>query len=160
MRWGTTILTIGLLVTLVLASACTTNLGTIKLDFGNSNEAREAMACFNQTYGDPMAYNGPPRFIAPLTSTGLKDSIPLDKVTRFSTGTNNIFFWVIYQNFEKGDDLQISWIFQNKVVTTITKKTGSQTGVAFGEFVRPGRWGPTPLKLKGKAQALRLHSIS
>ena len=58
-------------------------------------------------------------------------------MTRFSTDTTSVFFWVIYQNFRQGDDLHLTWIFQDKVVTTITKKTDSKTGVAFGEFVRP-----------------------
>ena len=137
MEWGTRILTISLLVTLVFVSGCILDFGQNKLDFGNSDEAKEALACFCQTYGDPATYNGPPRLIAPLVSTELKDNIPQDKVTRFSTDTNSIFFWVIYQNFRQGDDLHLSWIFQDKVVTTITKKIDTKTGIAFGEFVRP-----------------------
>ena len=135
--WGTRILAISLLITLVLVSGCILDFGKNNLDFGNSGAAQKALACFCQTYGDPTTYSGPPRLIAPLVSTELRDNIPQDKVTRFSTDTNSIFFWVIYQNFPQGDDLHLSWIFQNKVVTTITKKTGSKTGVAFGEFVRP-----------------------
>ncbi len=135
--WGTRILAVSLLITLVFVSGCILDFGKNNLDFGNSGAAQEALACFCQTYGDPATYNGPPRLIAPLVSTEIRDNIPQDKVTRFSTDTSSIFFWVIYQNFPQGDDLHLSWIFQDKVVTTITRKTGSRTGVAFGEFVRP-----------------------
>jgi len=153
MKWGTRILTISLLITLVLVSGCILDFGKNKLDFGNSDAAQKALACFCQTYGDPATYNGPPRLIAPLVSTELKDNIPQDKVSRFSTETKSIFFWVIYQNFQQGEDLHLSWIFQNKVVTTITKKTDTKTGVAFGEFVRPDAGWPEgihTIKIEGE----------
>jgi hypothetical protein len=137
MKRGTGILTITLLITLVLVSACMMNFGTTKLDFGSSDQAQKALTCFCQTYGDPAAYNGPPRFIAPLVSTELRDNIPVDKVTRFSTDTSSIFFWVIYQNFRQGEDLHLTWQFQGKNVGTITKKTDSRSGIAYAEFVRP-----------------------
>ena len=151
-EWGTRILTISLLIALVLVSGCILDFGKNKLDFGNSADAQKALACFCQTYGDPAAYSGPPRLIAPLVSTELKDNIPQDKVTRFSTDTHSIFFWVIYQNFQQGDDLHLSWIFQNKVVTTMTKKTDSKTGIAFGEFIRPDAGWPVgthAIKIEG-----------
>ena len=159
MRWGTAILTISLLIILVFASGCSTNLGTAKLDFGNSNQSKEALACFSQAYGDPYSYNGPPRFIAPLVSTGVNDTIPIDKVSKFSTSTNSIFFWVIYQNFQQGDDLKMSWVFKNSVVTTVNKKTEGQTGAAFGEFVRPDAgWpeGTHTIKIEGKGTATQV----
>jgi hypothetical protein len=153
MRWRTGILTVILLIAVVLVSGCMLNLGTTKLDFGKSNEAQKALACFCQTYGDPSAYNGPPRFIAPLATTGLKNNIPVDKVTRFSTDTESIFFWVIYQNFEQGEDLHLTWIYQGKGVATITKKTDSKSGIAFGEFIRPDAGWPEgihTMKMEGK----------
>jgi hypothetical protein len=153
MRWGPAILTIILLIAVVLVSGCMLNLGTTKLDFGKSNEAQKALACFCQTYGDPSAYNGPPRFIAPLATTGLKNNIPVDKVTRFSTDTKSIFFWVIYQNFGQGDDLHLTWIYQGNGVATITKKTDSKLGIAFGEFIRPDTGWPEgihTIKIEGK----------
>ena len=142
MGWGTRILTISLLIAFILVSGCAMNFGSNTLDFGNSTEAKQLQASFCQTYGDPANYNGPPRFVAPVTSYGLIDNIPSDKVTKFSTDTDNIYFWVVYQNFPQGEDLNLSWIYQDKVVTTITKKTDRRSGIAYSQFVRPNAGWP------------------
>jgi len=159
MGWGTRILTISLLITVILVSGCAMNFGSNKLDFGNSAEAQQLQTSFCLTYGDPTTYNGPPRFVAPVSSTGIKDNIPSDKVTKFSTDTDNIYFWVVYQNFPEGEDLNLSWIYQDKVVTTITKKTDRQTGLAFSQFVRPNTGWPTgthTIRIEGKQNSTQV----
>jgi hypothetical protein len=153
MGWGTRILTISLLFTIILVSGCATNFGSNTLDFGSSAEAKQLQASFCQTYGDPATYNGPPRFVAAVSSSVIKDNIPSDKVTKFSTDTDNIYFWVVYQNFPQGEDLNLSWIYQDNVVTAITKKTDRRSGIALSQFVRPKNGWPTgthTIRIEGK----------
>ena len=101
-------------------------------------------------------YHGPPRFISPVVSTKVRSNRPVDTVNKFPSVTGRIFFWAIYQNFDPGDDLHLSWISGDTVVTTSTKKTGNRTGITFGEFTRPDTGWPAgfhKIRIEGKTRS-------
>jgi len=136
-----TVLAITIVIGLVFASGCAdVSFGSKKIgDFGTTTEEQAAVNWFIQQYGDPRTNSGPPRFIEPVVTTGLKNNIPIDKVTAFNRNTDKIYFWVFYDNFAQGDVLDLKWIYvtTGKDVISLQKQAGGDFGRAYGEFLKP-----------------------
>ena len=77
----------------------------------------------------------PARFIEPMITSAIdKNNLPTDKVTTFPVTGGSIYFFVIYDNFKKGDPITVSWSYleNGKEVTSIQQQAGGD----FGRFIR------------------------
>jgi hypothetical protein len=145
MRLRATVLTVALLIALVLASGCAdVSFGQNKIgDFGNTKEELAAVDFFIKTHGDPQITSGPPRFLEPVVSTGLINKTPVDSVIRLNKGTDRIYFWVFYDNFQKGDPLTINWVYNGKTAGSVQNVASGKFGRVYGEFIKPDTgWPP------------------
>jgi hypothetical protein len=118
--------------------------GTLKpTDFGSSPEELKALDYYKQVYGEP-GQPGDPRFLEPTLTTALDSrNLPVDSITSLSSDAPNVYFWVFYDRFAKGDPMTITWTYldNNKVVLTETKSAGGVYGRVFAEFAAPaGGW--------------------
>jgi hypothetical protein len=143
-------LAVSCIILLVLASGC----GNISADtvkgkhFGNTFEASpanvKAMSCFTNIYGDLTA-KGDPRFIEPLITTGLdQNNLPVNNVVKFPANQDPIYFFVIYDNFKKDDEVTVTWMFSSdtsKEVAKVVNKTADDYGRFIITFQKPdGGW--------------------
>jgi len=138
-------------VLLVLASGCadvtaTQKVGDFGTAFGASSDEQKAIDWFKTTYGDPLTNNDQPsRFVEPLITTGLsKNNMPVDKVNTFPVSGGSVYFFVIYDNFRKGDPITVSWTYleNGREVTKVEKQAGGDFGRFIVEFQKPDSgWG-------------------
>lgn len=130
-----------LICSLVLVSGCAdVFFGSQKFgDFGSSVNEQKAVNCFIEKYGDPRINTGPARFLEPVITTGLSDNTPVDTVLKLNKETPKVYFWVFYDNFAKGDDLELKWTYlvSGKDVMTLHQKAGGDFGRAYAEFLKP-----------------------
>jgi hypothetical protein len=77
--------------------------------------------------------------------------MPRDKVTTFPQSGGSVYFFVIYDNFKKGDPITVSWTYleNGRVVTTVEKQAGGDFGRFIVEFQKPDSgWGKGRQNLK------------
>jgi len=139
------------IVALLLAAGCADinakqKVGDFGTAFGASPEEQKAIDWFKTTYGDPTANNDQPaRFIEPMITTALDaDNLPTNKVTTFPVSGGSVYFFVIYDNFKKGDPITVSWTYleNGKVVTSVQQQAGGDFGRFIVEFQKPDSgWG-------------------
>lgn len=144
------IFTIGT-VALLLVAGCadvttTQKVGDFGTAFGTTTEEQQAINWFKATYGDPMTNNGdPPRFIEPLVTSGISSkTLPVDKVAEFPASGGSVYFFVIYDNFQKGHPITVSWTYleNGKEVTRVSQQAGGDFGRFIVEFQKPDSgWG-------------------
>ncbi len=140
-----TVICLAICITLVLVSGCAdTSFGTLKpTDFGTSSEEIKALEYYKQLYGEP-GQPGDPRFLEPTLTTALDPrNLPVDSITSLSADSPDLYFWVFYDRFAKGDPVTITWtsLENNQIVLTETKSTGGVYGRVFAEFTKPtGNW--------------------
>jgi hypothetical protein len=145
------VLAVSCVILLVLSSGCadvtaTQKVGDFGTAFGASSDEQKAIDWFKSTYGDPMTNNGQPaRFVEPLITTGLDaNNMPKDKVTTFPMSGGSVYFFVIYDNFKKGDPITVSWTYleNGREVTKVEKQAGGDFGRFIVEFQKPDSgWG-------------------
>jgi hypothetical protein len=146
------------IVLLILTAGCadvttTQKVGDFGTTFGASSDEQKAIDWFKTTYGDPMTNNDKPaRFVEPLITTGLDtNKMPKDKVTTFPQSGGSVYFFVIYDNFKKGDPITVSWTYleNGRIVTTVEKQAGGDFGRFIVEFQKPDSgWGKGRQNLK------------
>lgn len=139
------------IVLLVLASGCADvtakqKVGDFGTAFGTSSDEQKAIDWFKTTYGDPLSNNDQPaRFLEPMITTGLStNNMPVDKVTSFPVSGGSVYFFVIYDNFKKGDPITVSWVYMEngREVTKVEKQAGGDFGRFIVEFQKPDSgWG-------------------
>ena len=139
------------LIILLLSAGCadikaTQKVGDFGTAFGTTSEEQQAISWFKTTYGDPTANNNDPaRFIEPMITSAIdKNNLPTDKVTTFPVTGSWIYFFVIYDNFKKGDPITVSWSYleNGKEVTSIQQQAGGDFGRFIVEFQKPDSgWG-------------------
>lgn len=157
MKYVVSVLAASCVILLVLSSGCadvtaTQKVGDFGTAFGASSDEQKAIDWFKSTYGDPMTNNGQPaRFVEPLITTGLDTSnMPKDKVTTFPQSGGSVYFFVIYDNFKKGDPITVSWTYleNGREVTKVEKQAGGDFGRFIVEFQKPDSgWGKGNQKL-------------
>jgi hypothetical protein len=138
-------------IILMLASGCADvtakqKVGDFGTAFGATADEQKAIDWFKATYGDPTTNNDKPaRFVEPMITSGLSDkNLPKDKVTTFPVSGGSVYFFVIYDNFKKGDPIEVSWTYleNGKVVTTVKQQAGGDFGRFIVEFQKPDTgWG-------------------
>jgi hypothetical protein len=138
-------------ILLVLASGCADvtaqqKVGEFGTAFGTSSDEQKAIDWFKTTYGDPLTNNEQPaRFLEPLITTALStNNMPVDKVTTFPVSGGSVYFFVIYDNFKKGDPITVSWVYMEngREVTRVEKQAGGDFGRFIVEFQKPDSgWG-------------------
>lgn len=121
-------------------------------DFGNVFDVSpgnvKALDCFTNTYPPALKEKGTEhRFIDALITTGLdKNNLPVNDVTAFPANQDPIYFFIIYDNFNKGDDVTISWLYSpdhSKDLPKVVKQTGDDYGRFIITFKKPdGGWSP------------------
>jgi hypothetical protein len=141
----------GSLIALLLVAGCADisakqKVGDFGTAFGTSSEEQGAITWFITTYGDPRTNNDkPPRFIEPMiTSVIDKNNLPGNKVTTFPVDGGSVYFFVIYDNFQKGDPITVTWTYleNGKQVSTVEQKAGGDFGRFIVEFQKPDSgWG-------------------
>jgi len=139
------------LIILLLTAGCADislqkKVGDFGTAFGASPREQKALDWFTTTYGDPRTNNDqPPRFIEPMITTALDaDNLPTNKVTTFPADGKSVYFFVIYDNFQKGDPITVTWTYlaNGKVVTTAQQQAGGDFGRFVAEFQKPDSgWG-------------------
>lgn len=139
------------LIALLLLAGCadikaTQKVGDFGTAFGASSEEQKAIDWFKATYGDPLSNNDQPaRFVEPLVTSGLSEkNLPIDKVTTFPVSGGSVYFFVIYDNFRKGDPITVSWVYleNGKEVTSVQQQAGGDFGRFIVEFQKPDTgWG-------------------
>jgi hypothetical protein len=144
-------------ILLVLASGCADvtaqqKVGDFGTAFGATSGEQKAIDWFKATYGDPLTNNDQPaRFVEPLITTGLDtNNMPRDKVTTFPQSGGSVYFFVIYDNFKKGDTITVSWTYleNGREVTKVEKQAGGDFGRFIVEFLKPDSgWGKGKQKL-------------
>lgn len=157
MNYSIAALAVAGVILLVLSSGCadvtaTQKVGDFGTAFGASPDEQKAIDWFKTTYGDPMTNNGQPaRFVEPLITTGLdSNNMPKDKVTTFPLSGGSVNFFVIYDNFKKGDPITVSWTYleNGREVTKVEKQAGGDFGRFIVEFQKPDSgWGKGNQKL-------------
>jgi hypothetical protein len=139
------------IISLLLIAGCadvkvTQKVGDFGTTFGASSEEQKAIDWFKTTYGDPTTNNDQPaRFIEPLITSGLSDkNMPVDKVTTFPVSGGSVYFFVIYDNFRKGDPITVNWTYleNGREVTSVQQQAGGDFGRFIVEFQKPDTgWG-------------------
>ncbi len=157
MRYTASALLTAGIILLLLTAGCadvttTQKVGDFGTAFGASSDEQKAIDWFKTTYGDPMTNNGQPaRFVEPLITTGLDTSnMPKDKVATFPVSGGSVYFFVIYDNFKKGDPITVSWTYleNGREVTKVEKQAGGDFGRFIVEFQKPDSgWGKGKQKL-------------
>ncbi|NMB79081.1 MAG: hypothetical protein GYA23_08300 [Methanomicrobiales archaeon] len=150
-------LAVSCVILLVLSSGCADvtaqqKVGDFGTAFGASSDEQKAIDWFKATYGDPTSNNGQPaRIIEPLITTGLDtNNMPKDKVITFPQSGGSVYFFVIYDNFKKGDPITVSWVYveNGREVTKVEKQAGGDFGRFIVEFQKPDSgWGKGRQKL-------------
>jgi hypothetical protein len=150
-RFTVSALLISGLILLLLAAGCADvnvqkKVGDFGTAFGASSDEQKAITWFKSTYGDPTTNNDKPaRFVEPLITTGLDaNKLPKDKVTTFPQSGGSVYFFVIYDNFKKGDPITVSWTYleNGKEVTSVQQQAGGDFGRFIVEFQKPDSgWG-------------------
>jgi len=138
------------IIALLLVAGCAdVNVQKKALDFGTafggSSEEQKAIDWFKDKYGDPIGNTGPARFVEPLITSGLTDKrLPVDKVTTFPVSGGSVYFFVIYDNFNKGDPITVTWTYleNGKEITNIQQQAGGDFGRFIAEIQKPDSgWG-------------------
>ena len=121
-------------------------------DFGNAFDGSpgnvKAINCFTNTFPPALTEKGTEhRFIDALITTGLdKNNLPVNDVTTFPANQDPIYFFIIYDNFNKGEDVTISWLYSpdhSKDLPKVVKQTGDDYGRFIVTFPKPdGGWSP------------------
>jgi hypothetical protein len=147
----------GIILFLLVAGCADVNVqkkvGDFGTAFGASSEEQKAIDWFKTTYGDPTSNNDQPaRFVEPLITTGIiKDkNLPVDKVTTFPQDGGSVYFFVIYDNFKKGDQITVTWTYlvNGKIVTEVQQQAGDDFGRFIVEFQKPDSgWGKGKQKI-------------
>ena len=151
MRFSVSAVLVISIITLLLVAGCADvkaiqKVGDFGTAFGASPDEQKAIDWFKTTYGDPMANNGKPaRFVEPMITSGISDkNLPVDKVTTFPVSGGSVYFFVIYDNFQKGDPIKVSWTYleNGKEVTSVKQEAGGDFGRFIVEFQKPDSgWG-------------------
>jgi hypothetical protein len=151
------VLAVTFAILLVLASGCadvkaTQKVGDFGTAFGASSDEQKAIDWFKTTYGDPLTNNDQPaKFVEPLITTSLSsNNMPVDKVTTFPVTGGSVYFFVIYDNFKKGDPITVSWVYMEngREVTKVEKQAGGDFGRFIVEFQKPDSgWGKGKQKI-------------
>lgn len=140
---GAFLLSLCILVALISGCADTSFGALTPTDFGTSTDEMQALEYYKQLYGEP-GQPGEPRFLEPTITTALDaNNLPVDSITTLSAGAPEVYFWVFYDRFAKGDPMTITWTYldNGKVVLTETRSAGGVYGRVFAEFVAPaGGW--------------------
>jgi hypothetical protein len=141
----------GSLIALLLVAGCADisakqKVGDFGTAFGTSSEEQQAINWFITTYGDPRTNNDkPPRFIEPMITSAIdKNNLPGNKVTTFPVDGGSVYFFVIYDNFQKGDPITVTWTYleNGKEVSTVSQQAGGDFGRFIVEFQKPDSgWG-------------------
>ena len=133
------------IIALLLVAGCevvkaTQKAGAFGTSFGASSEEQKAIDWFKDEYGDPIGNTGPARFVEPLITSGLTEKdLPVDKVTTFPQTGGSVYFFVIYDNFKKGDPITVTWTYldNGKEITNIQQQAGGDFGRFIAEIQRP-----------------------
>ena len=134
------------LIALLLVAGCADiaakqKVGDFGTAFGTSSEEQGAINWFITTYGDPRTNNDqPPRFIEPMITSGVdSNNLPTNKVTTFPVDGGSVYFFVIYDNFQKGDPITVTWTYleNGKQVSTVQQLAGGDFGRFIVEFQKP-----------------------
>jgi hypothetical protein len=151
MRLYGSVILAGVIIIMMLVAGCADvsakqKVGDFGTAFGATADEQKAIDWFKATYGDPTMNNDKPaRFVEPLVTTGLSDkNLPVDKVTTFPVSGGSVYFFVIYDNFKKGDPITVSWTYleNGKEVTTVKQEAGGDFGRFIVEFQKPDSgWG-------------------
>ena len=84
--------------------------GSYKANFGNNAKDIALLDEYASIYGD-LGQDGERRILEAFTTTEIVDFVPLDYVTKWSKDEQFINLWFIYDNFEEGDELIITWTY-------------------------------------------------
>lgn len=139
------------IVFLLLTAGCadikaTQKVGDFGTAFGASLEEQKAIDWFKTSYGDPTTNNDqPPHFVEPMITSGISDkNLPVDKVTTFPVNGGSVYFFVIYDNFKRGDPISVNWTYleNGREVTHVQQQAGGDFGRFIVEFQKPDSgWG-------------------
>jgi hypothetical protein len=144
------ILAIGI-IAILLAAGCadirtTQQVKDFGTSFGASPEQQKLIDWFKTNYGDPTTNNNqPPRFVLPMVTTGIsQDNLPMDNVQIFPKDGGSVYFLVIYDNFKKGDPINVKWVYlaNGNEVASVDQQAGDDFGRLIVEFKKPtSGWG-------------------
>jgi hypothetical protein len=144
------ILSIGI-IAILLAAGCADVKATQKAKdfgttFGTSAEQQNLIDWFKANYGDPTTNNNqPPRFVLPMVTTGLtQDNMPMDNVQIFPKDGGSVYFLVVYDNFKKGDRINVKWIYlaNGNEIASVDQQAGGDFGRLIVEIQKPtSGWG-------------------
>ena len=144
------ILAIGI-IAILLAAGCadirtTQQVKDFGTSFGASPEQQKLIDWFKTNYGDPTTNNNdPPRFVLPMVTTGLtQDNLPVDNIQVFPKNGGSVYFLVIYDNFKKGDPINVKWVYlaNGNEVASVDQQAGDDFGRLIVEFKKPtSGWG-------------------
>ena len=150
-RYRVTLILACSIIALLLVAGCADiaakqKVGDFGTAFGTSSEEQGAITWFITTYGDPRTNNDkPPRFIEPMITSAIdKNNLPGNKVTTFPVDGGSVYFFVIYDNFQKGDPITVTWTYleNGKQVSTVQQLAGGDFGRFIVEFQKPDSgWG-------------------
>jgi len=114
--------------------------------FGASAEQQKLIDWFKANYGDPTTNNNdPPRFVLPMVTTGLtQDNMPMDNVQIFPKDGGSVYFLVVYDNFKKGDPINVKWVYlvNGNEIASVDQQAGDDFGRLIVEIQKPtSGWG-------------------
>jgi hypothetical protein len=132
------------ILAILLLPACKDISGKAKADFGSSPKDKAVVDYFNGKYGD-ITQKGEPRFLEPLLTTDIVESLPVDKVLKYSKDTQNFFLWFVYDNFADKDAIDVEWKYLDTNIVVYTFKTTAGGDFGRGSFIleRPDTGWPT-----------------
>ena len=124
------LLVVGVLIlVLVIASGCKDITDSFRPgSFGNSPEEAAMVDAITERYGD-LTQGGDPRFLEVMMTTQVDSAIPVDKASKYSQDTKNLYVWFVYDNFNE-DIVTIEWIYldDDYSIHTFEAETGKDFG--------------------------------
>lgn len=118
------------LILILVLSGCKDISGTYKPgSFGNTPEESKALDYFKAKYGD-ITQKGEPRFLEPLMSSEIVNGIPKTVATSYSKEAEKFYFWFVYDNFNEGDPIKVTWKYleNDYAIHTFEAKAGGDFG--------------------------------
>jgi len=147
MRWILSLILACCIIALLLVAGCANITAKQQVgSFGTSSEEQQAINWFIATYGDPRINNNqPPRFVLPIITTAVdSNNLPTNDVTTFPVSGGSVYFFVIYEHFQPGDPITVTWTYleNGNVVSTVNQQAGGNFGRFNVEFQPPTTgWG-------------------
>ena len=116
----------------LMLTGCADISGSGIADFGTTEADQEVMDHFTDKYGD-VTQSGSPKIIEILMTSSIVENLPIDKVLKYSSSSDKQYVWFVYDNFKKGDDINIEWKYleTNKIIKTFDSQTGKDFGRGF-----------------------------